>query len=110
MALEIIELKDRKVDGRHYVVEERLYKTTDGRVVKDGDPDAAFVFLTPGKHIPRKEAEALGLVTKPEPKQAAKPAANKQASKARDKSRAASASKQGTAEKADTAVKADDDA
>ena len=46
------------------------------KLVADGDPDAAFLFTTPGKRIPREVAEQYGLVKaskKPEDKQASKP-------------------------------------
>ena len=45
-----------------YVLEERLYKTEDGEVVREGDPRAAYVYRGPGRKIPMEEAKALGLV------------------------------------------------
>lgn len=45
------------------IANERLYLTADrDRVVAAGDPDAAVLFATPGKRIPRVEAERLGLL------------------------------------------------
>lgn len=72
---------------------EKLWLTADrDRVVKDGDPEAAFLLATPGKRIPLDEAERLGLTgkskakakPKPETKEAA-PAEDKVADVAEDK-------------------------
>ena len=59
---------------------ERLYLTADKeRVVKEGDPDAAFLFVTPGKEISAEDAKRYGI------KEAAKPA-NKEAEAPANKS------------------------
>lgn len=44
-----------------YTVTERLYLTADDKVVKEGDPKAAFLYATPGKEIPIAEAVKYGL-------------------------------------------------
>jgi hypothetical protein len=46
----------------------RLWLTADkDRVVEDGDPEAAFLYVTPGHIVPRPEAEKLGAVTPRKP-------------------------------------------
>lgn len=46
-------------------VKERLYYTRDkSRVVPEGDPEAAFLFATPGVAVPMEEAERVGLTGK----------------------------------------------
>ena len=63
-----------------WVADRRLWLTADkSKAVEDGDPRAAFLLCTPGRSIPRPQAEALGLVKppvvpKPEVKEAEKPA------------------------------------
>lgn len=58
--------------GDKVTIDRRLWLTKDrDRVVEDGDPEAASLYSTPGKRVPREEAEALGVV-KPQRKQAAK--------------------------------------
>jgi hypothetical protein len=55
---------------------ERLYLTADReRVVKEGDPDAAFLFSTPGKEISAEDAKRFGIkaASKPADKQAPAP-------------------------------------
>lgn len=37
-----------------YLVREQLWKTKDGKIVKDGDPRSAFLFATPGMVLPEK--------------------------------------------------------
>lgn len=67
-------------------VDRKLWLTKDrDRVVEDGDPEAAFLYATPGKRVPREEAERLGVV-KPQRKQAAK-AEDKQAPRSENKGR-----------------------
>lgn len=68
------------------IADRRLWLTADrDRVVEEGDPDAAFLFVTPGKTVPDAEAARLGLTkgskasAKAEDKQADAPA-NKAAS------------------------------
>lgn len=39
---------------------ERLWLTTDGRLVADGDPDAAVLFCTEHDQVDAGEVEALG--------------------------------------------------
>lgn len=64
-----------------FKVTERLYLNADKtKVVKEGSPDAAFLYATPGKEIPAEEAERYGLTSsrkaaeKSEDKKAAAPA------------------------------------
>jgi hypothetical protein len=45
-----------------FTLEERLYKTEEGEIVKEGDPRAATIYRGPGQKIPHEEAVALGLV------------------------------------------------
>lgn len=66
------------------VVDRRLWLTADReRLVEDGDPEAAFLFATPGKRIPRDQAERYGLAD--EPKRRGK-TQDKQAKRSVDKS------------------------
>lgn len=53
-----------KEPGEEYVeVDARLCLTEDGeRLVPEGDPDARWLFCTPGQKIPRREAEKYGLI------------------------------------------------
>ena len=47
-------------------INRRLFLTADReRVVEAGDPDAAFLYATPGKRIPADEAERYGLLGDP---------------------------------------------
>jgi hypothetical protein len=63
MALEII-LRDTSQDI--VVVGERLWLTADReRVVKDGDPEAAFLLCGDGGQITRSDAERYGLIDGP---------------------------------------------
>lgn len=41
---------------------ERIYRTRDGRLVKEGHLDAAFLAYPPGSQIPADEARANGLL------------------------------------------------
>ena len=56
--------KETKGDAvRKFQVTERLFLTADkSRVVSESDPDAAFLYSTPGKDVPYDEAVAFGLV------------------------------------------------
>jgi hypothetical protein len=63
------------------VATRRLYRTTDDRVVFEGDPDAAFLLVNEGEEIPEGYEE---------------PAAQKATQKAEDKA-AAKAPNKGTA-------------
>ena len=77
----------------------KLYLTADrDRVVEEGDPEAAFLFATPGKEISHADAEKYGL--KPAAKPAAKaeekeaaPTDNKQAAAPANKARKTAAKK-----------------
>lgn len=65
---------------------EPLWLTADrDRLVAGDDPEAAFLFATPGKKISREDAERYGLVKAPAKKAPAKkeasPAEDKQAAK-----------------------------
>lgn len=73
-----------------YTVTERLYLTVDDKLVKEGDPKAAFLYSTPGKRIPLAEAVKYGLVKKaakaePESKEASLPANKAKAAPANKK-------------------------
>lgn len=78
-----IERSQKEGGGPRYVIPERLYKTKDGEVVLEDDPEANSLFKRAGDDIPMAEAIELGLVTKEEPVKE-KPAA-KQADKPKDK-------------------------
>lgn len=39
---------------------ERLYRTNDGRLVREGDPAAAFLFCAPGQTISMADVEKYG--------------------------------------------------
>jgi hypothetical protein len=48
-----------------YVTKERLWLNADkSRVVKDGDPEAAFLLASPGKEVPAEDVERYGLAPK----------------------------------------------
>lgn len=71
------------------IADRRLWLTADrARVVEEGDPEAAFLFVTPGKEISDSDAEKYGLKrsAKPGAKQADEPA-NKEAAPAANKAR-----------------------
>lgn len=71
------------------IADRRLWLTADReRVVEEGDPEAAFLFATPGKEISDADAEKYGL--KPAK---AKAAEAKQAEPAEDKQAPAPANK-----------------
>src|SRR4051812_9447526 len=56
------------------VTGERLWLNAEkDRVVRDGDPDAAYLLAAPGDSIPRADAERYGLVAK---EKGTKPAAD----------------------------------
>jgi hypothetical protein len=60
--------------------DEKLWLTADReRVVADGDPEAAFLFATPGKRVSREDAERYGLVKSAKAKGAAKAKAEAEA-------------------------------
>lgn len=42
-------------------ITERLYRTEDGRVVPEGDPDARWLYAVPGQRVPLEEAVELGI-------------------------------------------------
>lgn len=75
MALEFGE-KEEIVTG-DFKLEEDLYRTEDGEVVRAGTGRAESLYKAAGQTISTKEAEELGLIEKPEPKKAAKPADKK---------------------------------
>lgn len=67
-------------------LEQHVWKTVDGRLVPDGDQDAAFLEFPAGIEMGDDRARELGLLDEDdEPKQAPRPAANKQAAKPADK-------------------------
>jgi enoyl-CoA hydratase/carnithine racemase len=51
-----------------YRADRRLYHTADkSRVVEEGDPEAAFLYLAEGQSAPLAEAREYGLVSGDEP-------------------------------------------
>lgn len=75
------------------IVKGRWFKTTDGRLVREGDLDAAFLAYAPGDEVADPEARKSGLADlekesepaeKPEDKSAPQPA-NKARAKPADK-------------------------
>lgn len=93
MAVEIErEHEAEQARGRFYVVPERLYKTKDGDIVPQGDPNANSLFKSAGAKIIMSEAIELGLV-KGEDVAEKKQAAEKKAAKPKDKSRKPSQNK-----------------
>lgn len=55
------------VQPEKYVANERLWLTANGeKLVKDGDPEAAVLFTTPGKFVSKEDAVKFGLVKKAE--------------------------------------------
>lgn len=85
MALEIHK-RDGDEDMDMYEVDVRRCLTEDDRLVEENDPDARWLYCTPGQRIPMADAVKYGLVKpeKPEPKKRT-PAANKQRTKGEDK-------------------------
>lgn len=85
-----------------YRVPERIYRTKDGRLVRHGDPEAAFLAFPEGEELSDEEAKRFGLLEfekknrapQPEEKQAAQPE-DKQAAKPEDKSATRSAASRG---------------
>lgn len=62
MAFEVTEKNETTAT---VTVGERLWLTADReRLVADGDPDAAYLFATPGQAVSRDEAERYRLVKK----------------------------------------------
>jgi len=57
------------------IIDKRLYRTADGRLVEEGDPAAAFLAYPVGTELSEEEARRAGLLpAKTVPKAAAKPA------------------------------------
>lgn len=54
--------------------EHRIFRTTDGRLVADGHPDAAFLAYLPGDEVDQQDVVKLKLRVPPEDKMAARPA------------------------------------
>jgi hypothetical protein len=69
-----------------FKVDQRLYRTTDGKLVEEGDPAAAFLAYPAGTELSDEEARREGLLVerKAAPKAQAKPA-DKAAPKPADK-------------------------
>lgn len=61
MALEITTLKDKEHNVSKFKSDRRLWETADGRIVEDGDPDAAILHAAPGKPISAEVAEQFGI-------------------------------------------------
>lgn len=45
-----------------FKVSERIYRTTDGRLVRENDPDAAFLAYPAGQDLSDEEAQRFGLL------------------------------------------------
>jgi len=60
MALQFVKQPDG--DAGHVIATARLCRTEDDRLVPDSDPDARWLYCTPGTAIPRAEAERYGLL------------------------------------------------
>lgn len=56
-------------DTNYVTATERLCLTEDGRLVKDTDTDARWLYCVPGARIPRKDAERYGLLDDADPEQ-----------------------------------------
>lgn len=70
------------VQGPTWITDQKIWRTDDGRLVRDGDVEAAFLFATPGDPIPLADAQRMGLA----PVEPAPPVAvRKQRRKAQDK-------------------------
>ncbi|TCO54144.1 hypothetical protein [Actinocrispum wychmicini] len=50
------------VSGGQVEITARLYRTANDRIVREGHPDAAFFYGTPGTYISVTEAERYGLL------------------------------------------------
>jgi hypothetical protein len=72
------------VQGPTWIADQKIWQTDDGRLVRDGDVDAAFLFATPGDPIPLSAAQRFGLAPVPEPEPVT---VRKQRRKAQDKAR-----------------------
>jgi hypothetical protein len=72
-----------------YTAPVKLWLTEDKkRVVEDGDPEMAHLFLPAGHQIPEEEARKYGLIKSakaPKAEKAAQPAEDKKAAKPEDK-------------------------
>lgn len=60
MALKVTYINEQAPQPR-ITVNERLYRTRDGRLVLEGHPDAAFLFCAPGTEVDAAEFERLTL-------------------------------------------------
>ena len=70
-----------------YTASVKLWLTEDRkRVVEDGDPEMAHLFLPAGHQIPEEEARKFGLAQSVKTEKAAPPADDKAAAKPKDKS------------------------
>jgi hypothetical protein len=86
VGLSIKDTGEASPSGRHFTVNQRLYKTADGRIVAADDPDANSLFKRAGQSIPMREAIECGLVSSEEADSVQeKPAKTKQAAKPKDK-------------------------
>jgi hypothetical protein len=67
MAMHITLLRDQEGTAPMWTADRKLWLTEDGgRVVEDGDPDAASLYATPGYQVPLAEAKRLGVDTSAE--------------------------------------------
>lgn len=67
-------------------IPERLYRTADGRLVRHGDPEAAFLAFPEGEQMSEEEAERFGVLAFFGEKNRAEAPRNKQAPRPADKS------------------------
>lgn len=76
------------------IADRRLYLTADkSRVVEEGDPEAAFLFTTPGKTISDADVERYGLAPKKAKPPVEEPAEEKQAAPKANKARKSASNK-----------------
>ncbi|MDR7534656.1 MAG: hypothetical protein QN162_15150 [Armatimonadota bacterium] len=70
-------------EGSYWVSPARLYLTADGRVVPEGDPDAAYLLVPEGGVLSLEDAERYGLLEQDE--KLREPPADKRRRAARNK-------------------------
>lgn len=70
---------DSVKESDYVLATERLYVNADrSKIVAEGSDEAAFLLATPGKRIPRADAERLGLLGDVESKARSAPPSTKQ--------------------------------
>lgn len=73
MAITVYENKE--AGGARVKLDRRLCLSAAGKLVEDGDPEAATLYGSAGKEVPRAEFEALGGIAKSAAKPKAEPVA-----------------------------------